>query len=1050
MEKLKEFIEKKKEKSASRKLRYGTRKLSVGLVSCVLGYCIFLPPTVVNAQVADGEVSESTQISETREVSETSKASDTEAVESSKVESPAKEIASETSSREVTEVAEKTETPVKEVAEVEEKEVAEVSEDVVEEKEALPALEEKAVEETETADQAMSREEASEEITEEEVAEEAIENKEVSVEETEEAKIEEEKEEVDPLKEELANEEELQVSEEDPEALAASEETEAGRDISNEITEAEVHVGDTETPGTLNAGDGEGLAWSVAFKAPEGTKSGDYFDIVLSDNWTLKGIEPDTDKADPIDINGKTVADGKRLSRHKIRYTFNENVEGLDEVRVAVQYGGYDVKEKVQNSKTQTFTVSVGNHSDSKELFVNYGEVRYDDYQMVLNGTSQYTYFNPETGDFTQVFYINPESKYIGHSTGENFNGSVGIIVDNRGFDNQASQAYFTDENTSVEIVEVPQGTKIPDAVYENPVKGQTAQGINPVYDNGKIYMDFGKNEINNPYIITVKSKIDPNVKKINLGSRATLYGQGTLDLGLENQIQFETGNTGGSGVEENYSLGDRVWIDDNKDGIQTEGEKGVEGVTVKLTGGDLTEAKTTKTDADGNYKFEGLKNGEYTVTFEVPEGYEITKTDEGTDDEKDSDGKEVKATIKDADNMSVDLGLVKKEAPVEETYALGDRVWIDDNKDGIQGEKETGKSGVTVKLTGGDLTEEKTTTTDENGNYKFEGLKNGEYKVTFEVPEGYEITKTDEGTDDEKDSDGKEVSVTIKDEDNMSVDLGLVKQEAPEEKTYGLGDKVWIDEDKDGIQGEKETGKSGVTVKLTGGDLTEEKTTTTDENGNYKFEGLKNGEYKVTFEVPEGYEITKTDEGTDDEKDSDGKEVTVTIKDEDNMSVDLGLVKKDTPVDPSEPSEPEEPKDTTPLVPLTPAEEIEVERITHHDHKTPGTPVVTEVPSTPVVETEKTLEEKTEETTEVENKEEKVEEVKEVEEVKPVEGEDEVVEKVETNEVDKNLAPVSTNDDTKAPKTGDAGILSSAGLASLAASGLAYLELKKRNKKNK
>ena len=33
LEKLKEFIEKKKEKSASRRPRYGTRKLSVGLVS---------------------------------------------------------------------------------------------------------------------------------------------------------------------------------------------------------------------------------------------------------------------------------------------------------------------------------------------------------------------------------------------------------------------------------------------------------------------------------------------------------------------------------------------------------------------------------------------------------------------------------------------------------------------------------------------------------------------------------------------------------------------------------------------------------------------------------------------------------------------------------------------------------------------------------------------------------------------------------------------------------------------------------------------------------
>ena len=158
----------------------------------------------------------------------------------------------------------------------------------------------------------------------------------------------------------------------------------------------------------------------------------------------------------------------------------------------------------------------------------------------------------------------------------------------------------------------------------------------------------------------------------------------------MKNVIRYETGKTGGSGVEETHALGDRVWIDDNKDGLQTEGEKGVEGVTVKLTGGDLTEAKTTKTDANGNYKFEGLKNGEYTVTFETPEGYEITKTNIGEDDEKDSDGLEVKATIKDADNMSVDLGLVKKEAPekpwtpIEETGKFQEHhIYITKDKDG-------------------------------------------------------------------------------------------------------------------------------------------------------------------------------------------------------------------------------------------------------------------------------------------------------------------------------------------------------------------------------
>ena len=49
MENLKKIIESKKLKSSDKKPRYGTRKLSVGLVSCMLGYFVFMSPTVVNA-----------------------------------------------------------------------------------------------------------------------------------------------------------------------------------------------------------------------------------------------------------------------------------------------------------------------------------------------------------------------------------------------------------------------------------------------------------------------------------------------------------------------------------------------------------------------------------------------------------------------------------------------------------------------------------------------------------------------------------------------------------------------------------------------------------------------------------------------------------------------------------------------------------------------------------------------------------------------------------------------------------------------------------------
>ncbi|MCE5740169.1 carboxypeptidase regulatory-like domain-containing protein, partial [Staphylococcus pseudintermedius] len=246
------------------------------------------------------------------------------------------------------------------------------------------------------------------------------------------------------------------------------------------------------------------------------------------------------------------------------------------------------------------------------------------------------------------------------------------------------------------------------------------------------------------------------------------------------------------------YELGDYVWFDYNKDGIQNKGEAAVEGVTVTLTKPDGS-TMTTKTDKDGKYLFTGLENGEYTVTFsELPEGYEPTKTQVG-DDKLDSNGLESKVTIDNANNYSVDLGIVKPEVvpPMEDAkFNLGDKVWEDLNKDGIQNSNEPGISGVTVTLTKEDGTTV-TAKTDDQGNYKFTDLPNGKYTVTFETPDGYEPTKANVG-DDALDSDGKTVEVVINNKDDMTIDSGFHKPEEVEppkvEATFNLGDKVWED----------------------------------------------------------------------------------------------------------------------------------------------------------------------------------------------------------------------------------------------------------------
>ncbi|TXH83196.1 SdrD B-like domain-containing protein, partial [Thauera aminoaromatica] len=94
-------------------------------------------------------------------------------------------------------------------------------------------------------------------------------------------------------------------------------------------------------------------------------------------------------------------------------------------------------------------------------------------------------------------------------------------------------------------------------------------------------------------------------------------------------------------------SLGDFVWLDGNRNGLQDNGEKGIGGLLVTLTGGgadgiidgvgDTT--ATTSTDADGYYQFDNLAAGvQYQVTFGKPAGTAFTMRDAGADDAIDSD----------------------------------------------------------------------------------------------------------------------------------------------------------------------------------------------------------------------------------------------------------------------------------------------------------------------------------------------------------------------------------------------------------------------------
>ncbi|MEW5797302.1 MAG: SdrD B-like domain-containing protein [Candidatus Zixiibacteriota bacterium] len=91
--------------------------------------------------------------------------------------------------------------------------------------------------------------------------------------------------------------------------------------------------------------------------------------------------------------------------------------------------------------------------------------------------------------------------------------------------------------------------------------------------------------------------------------------------------------------VEFRYSsIGDRVWNDRNADGLQSDAEPGLAGVSVKLFDCQDNLIASSTTDEQGLYHFESVMAGSYYLVFVRPDGYFFTLQDSGSDDALDSD----------------------------------------------------------------------------------------------------------------------------------------------------------------------------------------------------------------------------------------------------------------------------------------------------------------------------------------------------------------------------------------------------------------------------
>jgi Ca2+-binding RTX toxin-like protein/Tol biopolymer transport system component len=85
-------------------------------------------------------------------------------------------------------------------------------------------------------------------------------------------------------------------------------------------------------------------------------------------------------------------------------------------------------------------------------------------------------------------------------------------------------------------------------------------------------------------------------------------------------------------------TIGNFVWNDLNKNGLQDPGEEGMVGVLVELYDANDTLVASQTTGIGGFYRFSDLSSGDYSLKFVAPEGYTFTTQDAGEQDILDSD----------------------------------------------------------------------------------------------------------------------------------------------------------------------------------------------------------------------------------------------------------------------------------------------------------------------------------------------------------------------------------------------------------------------------
>ncbi len=300
-----------------------------------------------------------------------------------------------------------------------------------------------------------------------------------------------------------------------------------------------------------------------------------------------------------------------------------------------------------------------------------------------------------------------------------------------------------------------------------------------------------------------------------------------TIEMGKEHTMPLAGAVTLGSFVG-------GVFNDPNANGLCDVDEAMLGGAVLTAVSASGNEY-TAEADENGAFALAGLRPDEYTLTITLPEGYIFSH---GLDADELALGAVNSDTF--ACPWQVLINRTEKAIGAVKPASIAGEIWMDENKDGVQGESEWIMENVLLTLIDESTGLEAAQTVSGENGFLFENVRPGTYTVKFTLPE--QSTPAADAASTFRFDGAAMVHTCVKAAQGEAVSglsTGLVS-------TTSIGGTAWLDEN-----GQRSP-VSGVEITLWQNGAYAA-STVTDENGQYRFDGLWPDSYTLSASVPEG-----------------------------------------------------------------------------------------------------------------------------------------------------------------------------------------------------